>query len=163
MPSRRSIKARFWPYCPNSVAARRLSSKVRTIWVVLSGPTKTDSSGVRNSGSCADTNRLLHGVLRKQAEQSFAGGFGDGDGGDLANQGRRCLDLHRLEIGRPAEQLTAKAASALEQHVEGAAETGAIERRLIALDGVLQLLQALRLGFFVDLIGHRCARCAGPR
>ena len=45
-PSRRSIKARFCPYCPNRADARRLSSKVRTTCVPLSGAATSDPASV---------------------------------------------------------------------------------------------------------------------
>src|SRR5271154_50407 len=109
MLSRRSISARFWRYCPNSEDASRLSSKVRTIWAVLSGATKIDSSvsGVRNSGSCAKKSGLLFGLmrglgwgcggggrrrglrqefLRELTDQAVAEGFRYRDGGDLADE-----------------------------------------------------------------------------
>jgi hypothetical protein len=37
-PSRRSIKARFWPYWPNSMEASRLSSKLSTTCVTVFAP-----------------------------------------------------------------------------------------------------------------------------
>ena len=55
------------------------------------------------------------------------------------------------------------AAGPLEQHVEAATETAAIERGLTAVDRVLQALQALRLCLLVDLILHVGAGRAGPR
>src|SRR5208282_1991972 len=168
-PSRRSIKARFWPYCPNNAEARRLSSKVRAICVALSCATMSDSSvpGVRNSGSCAEASRLLRGLLwrllRKHAEQTIAGDFGDCDGGNLADQRRRRLGLHRLQIGRTTDKLTGVAAAAFEKHIQCAADAAAIERRLILVDRVLQPRQAIRLRFFRHLIVHRGAGSAGPR
>ena len=55
------------------------------------------------------------------------------------------------------------AAGTLEQHIHGAADTAAIERRLIAIDGVLQALQAVRFHVVRHLIVHVGAGCAGPR
>src|ERR1700682_630117 len=54
-------------------------------------------------------------------------------------------------------------AGTLEQHIHRAARTAAIERRLIAIDGVLQALQALGFYVFRYLIGHVGAGRAWPR
>ncbi len=96
--------------------------------------------------SNADAGWLL--CPRQRAEQTVAGDFGDGHRGNLADQRRRRIDLHRLQIGRTADQLAAMAARSFEQHVERAMQTAAIERRLIAVDGVLQAVQALRFHVF---------------
>src|SRR6516165_5665850 len=166
--SRRSIKARFWPYWPNSVEAKRLSSKVRTICAVLSGAMKTDSSvsGVRKSGSCRDQCGALRGGCRwcvgEYAEQAVAGDFGNCDCGDLADQRCRRACLDRLKIGRTADELPVVATGPFEQHVEGAAQAIAVERRLTAVDGILKTPQPFGFGRFVDLVRHFGARSAWP-
>ena len=73
------------------------------------------------------------------------------------------LDLHRLQIRRAADQLAAVAARPFEQHGQGAPETAAIESRLLAVDLLLQALQALGFYLFLDLLIHVGAGRARPR
>src|SRR5580704_18860881 len=176
MPSRRSISARFWPYCPNSEEASRLSSKVRIIWAVLSGATKIDSSvsGVRNSGSCAKKSgfsfrrcfgcsfRCSFGSLHQRAQQAVAGSFGDNDGGNLADERLGSGHRHRLQIGRAADDLAFMPARLFEQDIEALANAASIERFLLTVDDVLQTLQPLRFHIFRHLVVHLGARCAWP-
>ncbi len=113
----------------------------------------------RESACCG----LLRGVCAECAEQTVAADLGDRHRGDFADQRCRRCDLHRLQIGRAADQLAGMAAGRLEQHIEAAAEAAAVERRLAAVDRSLQALQALRLYVLVDLIVHVGAGRAGPR
>ena len=50
---------------------------------------------------------------------------------------RRRFNLYRLEIRRAADDLSGMAAGPFKQHVEGAADAAAIERRLLAIDRML--------------------------
>src|SRR5437660_2563337 len=79
-PRRRSIRARFCPYCPNSVEASRLSSKASTncvagpLVVTIEGDARDPFSirGDRNGFSAP----CLH-VSREHAEQAVRACLGD--------------------------------------------------------------------------------------
>src|SRR5262249_33739819 len=159
-PSRRSISARCCPYWPNSVEASRLSSNASTTWVapfsaVAAGGMSEPLSvpRVRNA-SALQARELGCGISdegpRDVADQAVRSGGGDGDRGPLADQPGRCHDLHGLQVGRAADQLAGQAARLLEQHVERAADAGAVERGLMAVDLGLQPRQPLDLGVVFD-------------
>src|SRR5882724_2989136 len=124
-PSRRSINARFCPYWPNSVEARRLSSKVSTVSAVavslasaadgaipLSVGRLRNASGSNcDAGLCIDTWRI-----REHAEQAVCDGSGDGDRHHCADQACGRYDLHRLQIGRAAGELACVTTGLFHQH-----------------------------------------------
>src|SRR5262245_23021263 len=169
-PRRRSISARFCPYCPNSVDARRLSSKVSTAWVgaVSSGPEGASELSVgrlRNaSGSGCDKAGGFCIDSRgpgERPEQAVGHGGRDRDRHQRADQGCRCHHVHRLQIWRSTDQLASLAASLFHQHVEGRPEATGVERRRLASDRGLQPREALGLHGIGDLAVHGGARRAG--
>src|ERR1043166_574729 len=110
-PRRRSIRARCWPYWPNSVEARRLSSNASTTWVA---PVSAVSAGEGMSEPLSEprVRKLLAlqagklgcgGVarerLRELAEQTVGAGAHDRDRDHLADQRGRRHRLHRLQGG----------------------------------------------------------------
>src|SRR6185437_31907 len=107
MPSRRSISARFCPYCPNRMEASRLSSKASTICVVAVSSNAAEAgitgSVVRKavSGSCCGEDLLRDvraGRIRRNAEQAVGADTSDGDRNDLADERGRRYHRYRLEI-----------------------------------------------------------------
>src|SRR5579871_3682910 len=108
-PSRRSIRARCWPYWPNSVEARRLSSNASTTWVApfsavgdgegmsepLSEPRGRNASALQ--GREFGRGGAAHRRLRQLAEQTVGARARDRDGDDLADHRRRRHRLHRLQ------------------------------------------------------------------
>src|ERR1700752_3929689 len=145
-PRRRSIKARFWPYCPNSVHARRLSSKVSTVCVVavsfaslVAGTIPLSVGRLRNASGSERFERLGgfwpdSRPLRERAEQAIGSNLRDRHGYHRADQMRRRHDLHRLKIGRAAGELTRQAARLFEQDVERCSTAVGIEGGSIAVD-----------------------------
>src|SRR6185295_10549913 len=117
-PSLRSSRARFCPYWPNSVEARRLSSKVSTVWVVaVSSGTEGASvplsvvrlrnelgSGgdeiLRGGEFCIDS-----GAVGERSEQAVGSGIRNCYRNHLADQVFRRHHLDRLEIWRAAGEL----------------------------------------------------------
>ena len=73
------------------------------------------------------------------------------------------FDLHRLQIGRLADDLARIAAGLLEQHVERLPDAGAVEGCQLAIDQLLQFAQAFGLHVFRNLIVHVGGRRAGAR
>src|SRR5262249_10549287 len=149
-PSRRSISARCWPYWPNSVEASRLSSKASTTWVALVSPAASGEGRseplseprVRNASALQGCQLGRGGLARqrprKLAKQAVGAGARDRHGHDLADQRGGRHRLHRLQVGRAADQLPRQAARLLEQHVEGAADARLVEGGLTAVDLGLQ-------------------------
>ena len=73
-----------------------------------------------DAGFCRDSRRV-----REHAEQAVGAGSGDCDGDHRADQVLRRHDLHRLQIGRAADELARQSARLFHQHVEGAADGSA--------------------------------------
>src|SRR5579875_3964958 len=155
-PRRRSISARFWPYWPKRTEARRLSSKASTICVVAVSSKAAAGgigrSGVRKGSSGSDGDALGH--IGQLAEQAVAADLGDVDGRHRADQGARRHDLHRLQIGRTADQLSGEPARLFEQDVDGTTGKTGVEDALAARDRGLQTLQPFGLLFRRDLVVH---------
>src|SRR5262249_42438487 len=172
-PRRRSIEARFCPYCPNSAEASRLSSNVITICAAApswNSPPGANWPGSVNLGkSSASYGNERVGMVRTRAfpgqpsEQAIRPDFRDRHGNDVADAAWRQHDLHRLQIGRAADELSGSTPRLFEEHVEGGSEAARIECRLVAIDRRLQPRQALGLDGFGDLIGHGGGRRPRPR
>src|SRR5262249_21480049 len=102
-PSRRSISARFCPYCPNRTEASLLSSKASTVCAVAVSSEAAaggiTESGVRKgvSSSCCGKDGGVR-LVSKSAKQTVAADFGDGHALDGANQFDRRHDMHGLQI-----------------------------------------------------------------
>ena len=80
-----------------------------------------------------------------------------------ADQRCRRYDLHRLQIGRLADDLSGKAADFLEQHVERLPDAAAVEGRQLSVDQLLQFAQAFGFHVFGNLVVHVGGRRAGAR
>src|SRR5262249_4880686 len=174
-PSRRSISARCWPYWPNSVEASRLSSKASTTWVALVSPAASGEGRseplseprVRNASALQGCQLGRGGLARqrprKLAKQAVGAGARDRHGHDLADQRGGRHRLHRLQVGRAADQLPPQAARLLAQHLAGGADARLVEGGLTAVDLGLQAGEALDLGGVVDLVVALGRRRARPR
>src|SRR6185312_11595598 len=158
-PRRRSISARFCPYCPNSIDASLLSSNASTVWVVaVSSEAAADGitgSVVRKagSGSCC-CERYCTAFIGEAAKKAVAADFVDGHAVHRADAFGRCHDLHRLQIRRSAHELPGQSARLFEKHVDGASGKSGVEPALIARNGGLQPLQALGLHVRRNLLFH---------
>ena len=76
---------------------------------------------------------------------------------------RELLDVHRLHVRGPADQLPGVATGALEQHGQRAPDGTPVERLLLAGKALLQRGQALVLHLFGDLRPDDRRRGPGPR
>ena len=120
-----------------------MSSKASTTWVGAARPARGRRAVHGRSERCATALRLLQPV-REPAAASRASASAPnrllvptsmiGHRRDLADQAMRRHDLHRLQIGRAADDLAGIAAGLLEQHVEGRADAARHERGLLPLD-----------------------------
>jgi hypothetical protein len=99
---------------------------------------------------------VRHG--RNLTEQTVAAGLDDTHGSDRADTAHWRAHLHRLQIGRTADDLARKPARLFEQNVERAANERMIEGSLLALDQILQPCKPARLHGFFDLHHFRCRR-----
>src|SRR5262245_45762500 len=165
-PSRRSISARFCPYCPKSTEASLLSSKASTVCVVAvsseAAPGGITGSVVRKgvSNSCCGEDRRL---VLETSEKTVAADLNDGHALDRADQllGRHHLDS--LQIWGAAYKLPSKPAGLFEQHIDGAPGKPGVEIALMPGDDGLQALQALGFFFRRNLIPHLGCGCSRPR
>src|SRR5215470_12666942 len=158
-PSRRSISARFCPYCPNRTEASLLSSNASTVCVVavsseaaVGGITE---SGVRKgvSSSCCDKCGGAR-FIGESTKKTVATHFGDGHTPDRANQPGGRHDLDRLQIWGAANNLPRQPAWLFQQHIDCAASKAGIKPALVAGDDGLQPLQAVGLLFLRHRIVH---------
>src|SRR3984893_52916 len=165
-PSLRSSRARFCPYCPNSVEASRLSSKASTncaagpLVVTIEGDARDPFSirGDRNGFSAP----CLH-VSREHAEQAVRARFGDPYRRNFADQGVWCHDLNRLQIWGSADDLARMTPRFFEQDIEGALNTVAIESRGITVDRGLHTAEPFQFRILSDLIRYGRSRRSGTR
>src|SRR5581483_1962197 len=168
MPRRRSINARFCPYWPNSMEASLLSSNASTVWVVAVS-SETAAVGITEfvvrkgrSSSCRCKGRIP--VLTfEAAEKAVAAHFIDDDALHRSDTIGRRHDLHRLQVGRAADELARKPARLFEQHVDGAPGKPGVEAALMPGNSGLQPLQARGFLFLRDLFGHFGGRRAQTR
>src|SRR5215510_3024796 len=165
-PSRRSISARFCPYCPNSTEASLLSSKASTVCVVAvsseAAPAGITESVVRKgvSNSCCGEDRRL---VLETAEKTVAADLGDGHALERADQLLWRHHLDCLQVWGAADQLPSQPAGFFEQHIDGAPGKAGVEVALVPRDDGLQALQALGFFFRRYLISHLCCGCPRPR
>src|SRR5437762_582931 len=171
-PSRRSISARFCPYWPNSVEARRLSSKVSMVCVVAvsftslaAGTIPLSVGKLRNaSGSNGDAGFCLDSRLaREHAKQAVGSDIRDGHRHHRADHIPSRHHLNRLKIWRAAGDLARETARPFHQHIEGEAAAPRVEGSSVAVDRSLQAREAVGLHLIGNLIAHRGAGCAGAR
>src|SRR6478752_10644264 len=167
-PRRRSINARFCPYCPNRTEASLLSSNASTVWVVaVSSEAAAEGiteSGVRKgvSSSCCGKRGGVH-FIGKRAKKAVAADFGDGHALDRSDQAGGRHDMDCLQIWGAANDLPRQFAGLFQQHIDGAAGEAGIKTALVAGDGGLQPLQAVGLLVRRHLAVHFGRRRSGSR
>src|SRR3974390_3540711 len=100
-PRRRSMSARFWPYCPNRTEASLLSSNASTVCVVAVS-SEAAAGGIAGSfvrkgasGSCHVEYGCAGGV-RKRTEKAVTADLGNGHALNRTDQMCGRHNLYRL-------------------------------------------------------------------
>src|SRR4029077_18307962 len=169
-PSRRSIRARFWPYWPNSIEASRLSSNASTIWVAAlslgaSGEDTREPLSDRGARNCSALRQHRFGAHRRfheRPKQAVGTTLRHFHRCGVFDHCRGSHDLNRLEIWGAPDDLARIASRFVEQDLEGAANALRVEFGLVAVDRRLQTVEPFGFHFVGDLIVHFRGRRSGP-